>query len=97
MAMQLLAAVASLLLLLWPARRAGAAEYVVGDVEYGWDSGNGINYPVWASKHAFAVGDVLGQLSPPALLILAHDREFHTDRSRDPCDRSAACVQFSST
>ncbi|CAD6335347.1 unnamed protein product [Miscanthus lutarioriparius] len=58
MAMQALA-VASLLLILWPARSAGAAEYVVGDVSYGWESGSGINYAAWARQHAFAVGDVL--------------------------------------
>ena len=71
--MQVLA-VASLLLLLWPARRAGAAEYVVGDVSYGWESGSGINYAAWAREYAFAVGDVLGQLDhrlPPALLIIS--------------------------
>jgi len=43
---------------------AGAAEYVVGDVAFGWDSG--INYAAWARDHAFAVGDVLGQ-QPPLL------------------------------
>jgi hypothetical protein len=51
-------------LLLWPwPQRAGAAEYVVGDVAFGWDSG--VNYAAWAREHAFAVGDVLGQ-QPPA-------------------------------
>ncbi|KAG0516251.1 hypothetical protein BDA96_10G345900 [Sorghum bicolor] len=59
MAMQAVLAVVSLLLLLWPARRAGAAEYVVGDVGYGWESGSGINYAAWAREYAFAVGDVL--------------------------------------
>ncbi|PUZ59058.1 hypothetical protein GQ55_4G011000 [Panicum hallii var. hallii] len=45
-------------LLLWPwPQRAGAAEYVVGDVAFGWDSG--VNYAAWAREHAFAVGDVL--------------------------------------
>ncbi|RLN13563.1 hypothetical protein C2845_PM09G24110 [Panicum miliaceum] len=38
-------------LLLWRWQRAGAGEYVVGDVAFGWDS--------WAREHAFAVGDVL--------------------------------------
>ncbi|KAJ1260786.1 hypothetical protein BS78_10G258700 [Paspalum vaginatum] len=50
-----------LLLLLWPTtaavQHAGAAEYLVGDVGYGWDSG--INYAAWAREYAFAVGDVL--------------------------------------
>ncbi|WVZ78457.1 hypothetical protein U9M48_026163 [Paspalum notatum var. saurae] len=61
--MQLLPCFASLvvLLLLWTTtaapQRAGAAEYLVGDVGYGWDSG--INYAAWAREHAFAVGDVL--------------------------------------
>ncbi|CAN6181559.1 unnamed protein product [Urochloa humidicola] len=50
-------AVAALLLLL-PWQRAGAAELVVGDVAFGWDSG--VNYAAWARDHAFlAVGDVL--------------------------------------
>ncbi|CAL5050194.1 unnamed protein product [Urochloa decumbens] len=49
-------AVAALLLLPW--QRAGAAEFVVGDVAFGWDSG--VNYAAWARDHAFlAVGDVL--------------------------------------
>ncbi|CAN6162685.1 unnamed protein product [Urochloa humidicola] len=49
-------AVAALLLLVW--QRAGAAELVVGDVAFGWDSG--VNYASWARDHAFlAVGDVL--------------------------------------
>jgi len=61
MAMQAVLAVVSLLLLLWPARRAGAAEYVVGDVGYGWESGSGINYAAWAREYSFAVGDVLGR------------------------------------
>ena len=75
--MQVLA-VASLLLLLWPAHRAGAAEYVVGDVSYGWESGSGINYAAWAREYAFAVGDVLGQLdrSPPAACS-AHHIKMH--------------------
>jgi hypothetical protein len=101
MAMQQLLAFASLLLL-WPARRASAAEYVVGDVGYGWDSGSGVNYAAWARAHAFAVGDVLGELTratacSPRLgsYIFAHDdrAEFRTD----PCDLPASCVQFSST
>ncbi|CAL5040526.1 unnamed protein product [Urochloa decumbens] len=51
-------AVAALLLLLLPWQRAGAAEFVVGDVAFGWDSG--VNYAAWARDHAFlSVGDVL--------------------------------------
>ncbi|RCV23235.1 hypothetical protein SETIT_4G282700v2 [Setaria italica] len=45
------------LLLLGPWQRAGAAEFVVGDVAFGWDSG--VNYAAWARGRAFAVGDVL--------------------------------------
>ncbi|XP_062234030.1 basic blue protein-like [Phragmites australis] len=52
----LLVAFASLMLLC-PVPRAGAAEHVVGDVAFGWDSG--INYATWAQEHTFAVGDVL--------------------------------------
>ncbi|CAN6200488.1 unnamed protein product [Urochloa humidicola] len=45
-----------LLLLLW--QHAGAAEFMVGDDAFGWDSG--VNYAAWARDHAFlAVGDVL--------------------------------------
>ncbi|CAL4966360.1 unnamed protein product [Urochloa decumbens] len=50
------AALLVLLLILW--QRAGAAEFVVGDVAFGWDSG--VNYAAWARDHAFlSVGDVL--------------------------------------
>ncbi|CAN6215603.1 unnamed protein product [Urochloa humidicola] len=39
-------------------QRAGAAELVVGDVAFGWDSG--VNYAAWARDHAFlTVGDAL--------------------------------------
>ncbi|CAN6192621.1 unnamed protein product [Urochloa humidicola] len=49
-------AVAALLLLV--RQRAGAAELVVGDVAFGWDSG--VNYAAWARDHAFlTVGDAL--------------------------------------
>ncbi|TVU07576.1 hypothetical protein EJB05_40938 [Eragrostis curvula] len=51
---RLVAAFAYLLLLL---SRAGAVEYVVGDGDFGWDSG--VNYISWAKEHTFAVGDVL--------------------------------------
>ena len=81
MAMQALA-VASLLLILWPARRAGAAEYVVGDVSYGWESGSGINYAAWARQYALAVGDVLRSARSPPGPCSAH----HINASlHDPC------------
>jgi hypothetical protein len=45
-------------MLLLLCRRAVAVEYMVGDKDFGWDSG--INYAAWARQHSFAVGDVLG-------------------------------------
>lgn len=62
-------AFAALLLVLWPWQRAGATEFVVGDVDFGWVD-SGINYAAWARGRAFAVGDVLGQKNPAACSII---------------------------